>query len=119
VRIAVLGTCASGKSTIVAELRRRGYEAYVVSQEHSIVRNLWQHEEPDVVVLLEAKYRSICERRGDAWPRWLFDLQRQRLGDARLNAHLIVDTSVESVQASIGRITSYLEGYTEPEIRAN
>lgn len=105
-RVAVLGTCASGKSTVVGELRRRGHDAYVVSQEHSIVRGLWHHANPDFVVLLEAEYGTICQRRGREWPRWLYDLQRERLAEAKKHADVIVDTSKESVEQTIADILS-------------
>ncbi len=105
-RVAVLGTCASGKSTVVGELRRRGFDAYAVSQEHSIVRNLWDHANPDVVVLLETDYWTICQRRGQDWPRWLYDLQLERLVEVKNHADVIVSTSNASVEQTVATILS-------------
>ncbi len=108
-RIAVVGTCASGKSTIVAELRARGVDAYIVSQEHSIVRDLWRHLNPDRLVLLDATFESVLERRGGSWPRWLYELQRERMRDACEHADLIVDTSVRTVEETVTEIISSVQ----------
>ena len=105
-RVAVLGTCASGKSTVVGELRQRGLDAYVVSQEHSIVRDLWRRANPDFVVLLEADYATICQRRGNDWPRWLYDLQRERLIEVRNHSDITVNTSTASVDQAVDAILS-------------
>jgi gluconate kinase len=108
-RIAVVGTCASGKSTIVAELRRLGYDAFVVSQEHSVVRDLWKHQHPDVVVYLQVDYPTIQARRGESWPRWIYDLQVQRLKNAREYAGISVDTGAQTVAETISRIVAWIE----------
>ncbi|MGA7671024.1 MAG: hypothetical protein WBW04_11430 [Nitrolancea sp.] len=100
-KIAVVGTCASGKSTIVAALRERGHDAYVVSQEHSIVKELWRHLGPDIMVMLEADYDVVRRRRGGSWPRWLYDEQRIRLLDAREHANVILDTSDRSIDECV------------------
>lgn len=72
------------------------------------MRNLWHHEQPDAVVVLEADFHTICQRRGSQWPRWLYDLQRERLRDARQHADLIVDTSTQSVESSVDLIANVL-----------
>ena len=108
-RIAVVGTCASGKSTIVAELRRLGVDAFVVSQEHSSVRALWNHLHPDLVVYLQVDYPIIQQRRGNAWPRWIYDAQVQRLGDARVHADISVNTGDLTVAESISRILAWID----------
>ena len=40
--IAIVGVCASGKSTLAKALRERGYNARQVLQEHSYVPYMWQ-----------------------------------------------------------------------------
>lgn len=108
-RLAVVGTCASGKSTIVQDLRRLGYDAFVVSQEHSVVRELWNHQEPDMLVYLQADYRTVQERRGQSWPRWIYDVQIERLRDARKHARIIVDTGEFTIEETIERIVSMID----------
>ena len=108
-KIAVVGTCASGKTTIVSELRRLGYDAYVVSQEHSIVRDLWLHLKPDALVFLHADYQTICRRRGGSWPLWLFDLQGERLANAREHADVVLDTSLMSIEETVATIVGFAQ----------
>jgi chloramphenicol 3-O-phosphotransferase len=107
-KIAVVGTCASGKTTIVNALDRLGHDAYVVSQEHSIIADLWRHSEPEALVMLECDYETVQARRGGTWPRWLFDLQRERLSSARANADLILDTSKNSVEETLRPIEEFI-----------
>jgi adenylate kinase family enzyme len=109
-RVAVVGVCGSGKTTIATELRNRGYDAYVVSQEHSIIRDLWRHRDPDAVVFLDARLETIRARRGREWPSWIYELQQERLADARAHATVTVATDDVSVDQVISRITEALPG---------
>jgi adenylate kinase len=91
-RVVVVGTCASGKSTLVTELRERGIDAYVCAQEHSEIPTLWDHARPDFIVLLEVDLETIRKRRSPNWPKPIFDMQRRRLLNARSAADLVIDT---------------------------
>jgi thymidylate kinase len=94
-RVAVVGACASGKSTLVDRLRESGYEARHVAQEHSFVPHMWQRiTRPDVLIYLDINYEGIMARR----PQFNFkpdDLveQHRRLAHARENCDLYLDTS--------------------------
>lgn len=107
-RIAVVGVCASGKTTVVRALRQAGYDAYVVGQEHSVIPDLWRRTRPDHVVVLEADLATVRERRGPAWPEWLYRTQRQRLADARAHATVTVDTGALSVGETVNAIVAHL-----------
>lgn len=107
-RIAVVGVCGSGKSTIVEHLRRRGYDAYVVSQEHSIIRDLWKHREPSALVFLEARLETVRARRNREWPRWIYELQQDRLADARTHATIRVETDAYSIDDTVDLIANAL-----------
>lgn len=101
--VVVVGPCASGKSTIVEGLRERGFDAYSVAQEHSIIRDLWRRREPDLVIFLDVSLDAIRARRGNPnWPEWIYDLQMERLEPARTNATVVVDTSVKSPAEILG-----------------
>jgi adenylate kinase family enzyme len=92
-RIAVVGPCASGKSTLVSRLTARGVDAYAVGQEHSDVPDLWARRAPDRLVLLDLSLNTLRARRSNPfWPRWVYERQLVRLIDARAHADLIVDT---------------------------
>src|SRR5688500_5646547 len=96
-RISVVGPCASGKSTLVRALKMHGYDAHVTAQEHSGVSNLWQRNDPDVLIALKADLESVRLRRLD--PRWRKDVwnaQQERLSNAYASADLIADTTGRS-----------------------
>ena len=93
-RIAVVGPCASGKSTLVEALRDAGYDAWSVAQEHSMVADLWRRQHPDILVVLDVSLEELRSRRQNpVWPAWLLDLQRTRLADAVANADIAIDTN--------------------------
>jgi len=103
--IAVVGTCAAGKSTVVARLNAEGFRAWAVAQEHSGVSKLWDHMHPDFLIYLDTTLDDVRRRRGDpGWPEWIFDEQQKRLQDAREHADLVVQTSAMSVEAVVERI---------------
>jgi gluconate kinase len=89
-RVAVVGPCASGKTTIAAALTECGFDAYVVGQEHSDIHWLWQRQQPDAVVFLDVPLEVIRIRRGADWPLWLFERQLKRLQNARDNANVVI-----------------------------
>ena len=92
-RVVVVGPCASGKSTLVAALRARGYDASVSAQEHSAVPRLWQRSDPDVLIALLVDIEAVRKRRDASWPGWLHDVQEERLADAQDAADLVINTS--------------------------
>jgi deoxyadenosine/deoxycytidine kinase len=94
-RVAIVGACASGKSTVVEALRQAGYDARHVAQEHSYVPAMWRRiGRPDVLVYLDVDYPSIRVRRpiGDFRPKHLEE-QNRRLAHARTHCDLYLDTS--------------------------
>jgi hypothetical protein len=103
-----VGPCAAGKSTLVAALRALGYNARVSGQEHSAIPTLWEHSQPDVLIVLDVDIAAVRDRRGGQWPEWLHDVQVQRLDAATRAADLAIDTSGLQVQAVIDRVVAYL-----------
>lgn len=114
-RVAIVGPCASGKSTIVDALRERGYDAYVVGQEHSEVAALWRRQNPDRLVMLEVGLETIRARRGEHWPGWIYDLQQRRLADARQHADISIDTGKHSVEEVVDCVIRTLGGVRPAE----
>jgi hypothetical protein len=109
-RVAVVGSCASGKSSVVACLRGRGFDAYAVGQEHSIIAALWRHLDPDRLVLLDVSLAAIQQRRDDpSWPQWIYDMQQERLRDARQHADIIVDTDDLDLAGVVEAIVARLD----------
>jgi len=108
-RVVVVGPCASGKSTLVAGLRRLGFAASACGQEHSEIATLWRHTDPDIVVALAVDLATIRARRGvTEWPEWLYDAQRRRLRQAEAAATLRVDTPQFDPAAVLELVASHL-----------
>ncbi len=111
-RITVVGHCASGKSTLVGALRRTGYDAHAVAQEHSGITWLWRHSASDVLIYLDVSLATVRERRGEEWPQAVYDAQETRLTDARAHADLVLDTSSASIAEMTAHAVAFLRERT-------
>jgi len=90
--VAIVGPCASGKTTLVATLARRGIRARSVAQEHSNAPFLFRHRPADLLVFLDVSYDEVRRRRDVPWgPERLRD-EAVRLREARAAADLLVMT---------------------------
>ena len=93
-RVAVVGPCASGKSTLTAALRAAGYEARMPAQEHSYVADMWRRlVDPDVLIYLDITYEALLARRPHFGEVEYLAREKARLRHARAHADLVVDTS--------------------------
>lgn len=108
-RVVVVGTCASGKTTLAAALRNEGVDATVCAQEHSDVATLWSHSEPDLLVLIEIDLATIRARRSPTWPRAIYEAQLRRLANARAAADIIIDSRVTTVAQSVAMVLQEIE----------
>ena len=94
-RVAVVGACSSGKSSLVSALLDAGFDARHVAQEHSYVPSMWKSiSKPDILIYLDVEYDVLMIR----WPNAQFqpaDLleQNRRLAHARANCDLYLDTN--------------------------
>ena len=94
-RVAVVGPCASGKSTLVSALRDAGYDARHVAQDHSFVSDMWRRvSQPDILIYLDVTYEAIKRRRPKTTyrPADLIE-QEKRLAHARENCDFLIDTT--------------------------
>ena len=109
-RVAVVGPCASGKSTLTAALRAAGYEARMPAQEHSYVPDMWRRlVDPDVLIYLDISYEALLERRPHFGEREYLEREKARLAHARAHADLVVDTSELAVEVVAAQVMSLLE----------
>jgi RNase adaptor protein for sRNA GlmZ degradation len=115
-RLAIVGPCASGKSTLATALKAAGYEVRQPAQEHSYVQAMWQQlTNPDVLIYLDVDDANILKRRPyvDSGPERLLE-QRQRLSHARQHCDLYLDTSnltLVQVRAQVLRfLHQFLDG---------
>jgi len=110
IRVAIVGTCASGKTSVSSALSDRGFVAYSVSQEHSGVPELWRHLKPDYVIYLSNTLGTLRRRRGiDTWPAWIYEAQLKRLASARDHAYAIVETDYVDLEAVVQTIIDLLD----------
>jgi deoxyadenosine/deoxycytidine kinase len=108
-RIAIVGPCAAGKSTLVRNLKARGYDAEECCQEHSQVQVMWQRiARPDILIYLDASLRTIRQRLDVNWEQSYVDEMNRRLTHARAHAHCFVDTSPLTPEQVCDRVSEFL-----------
>ncbi len=119
-RIAVVGICASGKTTLVAELAQRGFDARQCGQEHSYVPDMWRRvSRPQVLVYLDASPEIVRRRRAFEYPPQRYQRQTERLRHAREHCHIYVNTDPLTPSQVLEAVLQALERYqiqgTTPE----
>lgn len=108
--IAVVGNCAAGKTTLVGNLKERGYRAINVPQEHSDIRRLYRYKEPDLLVLLSCTYATAKLRRpAFAWSEKQLEVQRRRLAAAREECNLYIVTDSLSEEEVVNAVVKLAE----------
>lgn len=109
--IGIVGVCASGKTTLIANLSRLGYECRHIAQEHSYVPDMWQRlTDPDILVYLEASYPLTLRRRNLKWTIEEYQEQITRLSHARSHANICVNTDTLSPEEVFEKVMHELEG---------
>lgn len=112
--IAVVGNCASGKTTLVENLRKAGHNAINVPQEHSEVRRLWKYKKPDMLVLLSCTLETARKRRpGFAWTGKQLKEQYRRLRFAREECDLYIATDDLTRQQVAELVTAHIDAKGE------
>ena len=111
--VAVVGPCASGKTSLVRELCNLGYNAREVAQEHSLVPDLWRRfTRPSVLMYLDVSPSVACQRRGmGSPPRWWSKVPH-RLRLARQEAHLCILTDDLTPRQILDRTLAFLGEHT-------
>ncbi len=108
-RVAVLGVCGAGKSTLARSLRAHGYDARQIGQEHSGVRRLWRRRfEPDILVFLDASLEAVRQRLGSISYGDTYNRQRDRLELARREADIVVDTTALTAEEVLRQVLDAL-----------
>ncbi len=108
--IAVVGPCASGKSTLVEGLEEREYSAREVKQEHSYVPTMWQRvTKPDLLIYLDVSQEVASERRSSEADAAWWDALNERLEHALQHADLYIDTDDLTPEEVLRRALSFVE----------
>ena len=118
-RIAVVGVCASGKTTLVKGLKDAGYGAYNVAQEHSGIHNFWNKHHPDILVMIDATLPAIKRRRRVYWDQERLDVQHKRLADAKAHANLFIQTDAYNADEVREQVIDYIETWKKNQTEVN
>ena len=108
--VKIVGVSAAGKSTLVAGLRRLGYNARPVAQEHSEVPDMWQRiRPPRWLIFLDADLPAQGARRPDvSWSEPWRRTELLRLKHARGHADLLIDTSSLTPESVLQQTVTFL-----------
>ena len=111
-KIAIVGPCSSGKSTLRKSLLAAGYRTVKnPTQEHSYVQDMWQKlTKPDILIYLDVDYPATLIRRPhiDLGEKRVSD-QNERLAHAREHADFYIDTSQLSPEEIARQALNFLE----------
>jgi deoxyadenosine/deoxycytidine kinase len=102
--IAIVGPCASGKTTLAASLKAKNLAARQIAQEHSYVPNMWEIlTKPTVLIYLDASYPVCTQRKSLSWTVEEYETQKHRLRHAYANYHIYIDTDELSADEVLQR----------------
>lgn len=110
-RIGVVGPCGAGKTTLVEALRRLGYPAKQIVQEHSFVPEMWSLlSQPDLLIYLDASFEACSRRKRIEWSAADHAEQSRRLEHARRHCDLYLLTDNLSPADVLARVVEWLQG---------
>ena len=108
----MVGPCASGKSTLVPELEKYGYQARSIAQEHSFVQDMWLRiTNPEALIYLDVSYKVAMERRPQTYNAEEFQDLNQRLSHALSHADFYLHTDELSPGEVAQAVLVYLVNY--------
>jgi len=111
-RIAIVGPCGAGKTTLEANLTQLGYDARAIAQEHSGVQTMWQQiTQPDILIYLDVSLENICRRLKVNWEQSYLDEMNRRLAHARAHAHFYLDTNDLTIEQVCARVVAFLTAH--------
>ncbi len=115
-KIGIVGPCAAGKSTLVAELKEYGIQTHHIAQEHSYVPAMWQKiTHPDLLIYLDVSYENTLRRRQLDWTPAEYEEQNRRLAHARQHADLYVDTDPLTPAEVLAEVLRFLKSFPNTE----
>jgi cytidylate kinase len=108
--IGIVGPCGAGKTTLAEGLKRSGFRARAIVQEHSYVPDMWQRlAKPGVLIFLQASRSVGGRRRNMDWTEAEWEEQQRRLRHAREHADFFLDTDPLTIAQVLESITAFLE----------
>lgn len=113
-RIALVGPCAAGKSTLAKALKADGFVVRQPAQEHSFAPDMWQKmSKPDLLIYLDVDYSHFQQRRpqNDGGPDYHAEQQR-RLAHARAHCDFYLNTSGLTKEGVKTAVFHFLQQHT-------
>jgi thymidylate kinase len=108
--IGIVGPCGAGKTTLAEGLRRNGYRARAIVQEHSYVKDMWQRlTKPDVLIFLQSSCSVGGKRRKLNWTESEWEEQQRRLTHAFEHADFTLNTDFLSIVEVLELILEFLK----------
>lgn len=108
--VGVVGPCSSGKSTLVAGLKKRGVHARNIAQEHSYVKDMWrQLTNPDILIFLQVSYPVAQKRRKLNWNLGEYEEQIYRLRNADQYADFHLNTDGLTPKEVLNAVLDFLK----------
>lgn len=110
-KIAIVGPCTSGKTTLRRALEGAGYDNISnPAQEHSYVADMWRRiSRPDILIYLDVDFPTAITRRPheDRTEENVAE-QKRRLAHAREHADFYVDTSGRDPAEIVRAVLAFL-----------
>ncbi len=108
-QVKIVGICAAGKTTLERCLRRHGFRARQIAQEHANVPDLWQRFHPaEITVYLDASDATALQRRPSPLLEPILPLERKRLRHARAGADFYLLTDHLSPEQVCAHVRAFL-----------
>ena len=112
-KIAIVGPCASGKTTLAARLQREGYSARQIVQEHSYVADMWKVlSMPDLLIFLDATFATCNQRKALNWLENEYLEQRRRLRHAKQHCDLYLETDALTPEQVLQAVLQALQAFS-------
>lgn len=116
-RIVVIGPCASGKTSLSRGLQALGFDARACGQEHSEIRELWRHMDPDVLIGLWIDLQTLRDRRSSSsWSGDIYARQQERLASGYAHADLVLDCHDIGQEDVVREVVAWLRVHAPPTI---
>jgi len=108
--IGITGPCGAGKTTLAEGLKRNGFRARAIAQEHSYVPAMWQMlTKPNLLIFLQASHPVGGARRNMSWTLVEWEEQQRRLAHAHAHSDLILDTDQMSIEQVLEAVILFIE----------